>query len=270
MAWARNTPPLSSTASGQAEPRVLLKESGEVARHRRVAGVGQAERDQAAARAFAAGSSSAATRGKKPSTTMRSTSSRRRSTVRAPPIRREPAPSSVTVTLSGASRASSRSLAARQRSTSCDSAPAGRRCAACGGRQLAFGQVREREVHVVAAEHQVAADRDAFEPRLAAAQLDAHQGEVGGAAADVAHQHQARVGQLRGQRAAVAEQPVVERRLRLLEQAQRAAGRRRVPPPASARARRRRTRPAPSARLPAPRAGPAGCGGSRRRARARG
>ncbi|MDT4861512.1 hypothetical protein FQZ97_961200 [compost metagenome] len=58
--------------------------------------------------------------GKKPSTTMAATSSRVTSADRLPPIRREPAPSRVTVALSGASLESSNSLAARQRSISCD------------------------------------------------------------------------------------------------------------------------------------------------------
>ncbi len=58
-------------------------------------------------------------------------------------------------------------------------------------------------------------------PRLAVAQFDLDQAEVGGAAADVAHQHQPRVGQRAGQRVAVAQQPVVERRLRFFQQPQR-------------------------------------------------
>ena len=96
------------------------------------------------------------------------------------------------------------------------------------------------------------------EPRLAVAQLDLDQREVGGAAADVADQHEPRVGELRGQRVAMTEQPVVERRLRLFEQAQRGQAGRRARLPASARAPPRRTTPAPSARRPAASSGASG------------
>ncbi len=89
-------------------------------------------------------------------------------------------------------------------------------------RQPALGQVCQREVHVVATQHQVVADRDPGQAGHAACSigLDAHQGEVGRAAADVDHQHQARVLQFIGQALPVLMQPVVQRSLRLLDQAQ--------------------------------------------------
>ena len=49
--------------------------------------------------------------------------------------------------------------------------------------------IGEREVHVVAAEQDVVADGDALERQRALLLVDRDQGEVGGAAADVAHQH---------------------------------------------------------------------------------
>ena len=49
-------------------------------------------------------------------------------------------------------------------------------------------QARERQVHVVAAEQDVIADRDALERQVAVALADGDQAEVGGAAADVADQ----------------------------------------------------------------------------------
>jgi hypothetical protein len=55
--------------------------------------------------------------------------------------------------------------------------------------------VGEREVHVVAAEHEVVTDPDADEPRPAAVALDADQREVGGSATDVADQQRPQPGQ---------------------------------------------------------------------------
>ena len=56
---------------------------------------------------------------------------------------------------------------------------------------------REREVHVVAAEQDVLADRDALEREVAVALRDGDQAEVGGAAADVAHEDQVADARLR-------------------------------------------------------------------------
>ena len=50
-------------------------------------------------------------------------------------------------------------------------------------------RVRERQVHVVAAEQDVIADRDPLEGERAALLADRDQREVGGAAADVADEH---------------------------------------------------------------------------------
>ena len=51
---------------------------------------------------------------------------------------------------------------------------------------------REREVHVVAAEQDVIADRDALEREVAVVLADRDQAEVGRAAADVAHEQRDR------------------------------------------------------------------------------
>ncbi len=59
----------------------------------------------------------------------------------------------------------------------------------------------EGEVHVVAAEQDVIADRDALEREVAVVLADEDQAEVGRAAADVAHQH---AGRRRGAAAASA------------------------------------------------------------------
>ena len=56
---------------------------------------------------------------------------------------------------------------------------------AAGGGQLARDDVREREVHVVAAEQDVVADRDAVQLEVAVALEHRDQREVAGAAADV-------------------------------------------------------------------------------------
>ena len=60
---------------------------------------------------------------------------------------------------------------------------------------------REGEVHVVAAEQDVIADRDALEREVAVVLADENQAEVGRAAADVAHeQRDRRRGAVRRQR----------------------------------------------------------------------
>ena len=76
------------------------------------------------------------------------------------------------------------------------------------------------EIHVVAPEQDVVADRDPLEREVAGVAGDLDQREVGGAAADVAHQHHAARGQILAPVASprVAEVRVIERRLRLLEQ----------------------------------------------------
>ena len=70
--------------------------------------------------------------------------------------------------------------------------------------------MRQREVHVVAAEHQVVAHADARELRLTVLHLHLDQREVSRAAAHVADQHEPRFGELIAKRAAMPEQPVVE------------------------------------------------------------
>ena len=112
-------------------------------------------------------------------------------------------------------------------------------------------QSREREIHVVAAEQDVLADRDALERQVAVPLADRDQAEVGRAAADVADQDE--IADLDPPPPAVAErvEPGVERRLRLLEQRDVLEAGSCAPPAGSARAPPRRTTPARSAGRPA-------------------
>ena len=115
---ARNTPPLSSSASGNSGPCWRRK----AAMWRVMAASRAYGRPKATMPPRACtGCASSPTCGKKPSTIRRSTSSRCSITVRLPPISWAPPPSSVTGACSGASWASSTSLAARHRSISCAS-----------------------------------------------------------------------------------------------------------------------------------------------------
>ena len=77
---------------------------------------------------------------------------------------------------------------------------------------------RQREIHVVAAEQDVIANRDALEREVAVVLADENQAEVGGAAADVAHQHEVADAKLPPPRVAGAVDPGVARGLRLFEQ----------------------------------------------------
>ena len=99
------------------------------------------------------------------------------------------------------------------------------RKALCGQALAGAGQrglqlVGQGQVHVVAAQHQVLAHGRAREQGQAAVGrgVDPDQGQVGGAAAHVHHQHQAAVGQLCGQLRALQQQPVVEGGLGFFEQ----------------------------------------------------
>ena len=86
------------------------------------------------------------------------------------------------------------------------------------GSELLRGGVGQRQVHVVAAEQDVIADGDPLERQVALDLADRDQREVGGAAADVAHQDHVTDGELLAPAVAGLAQPRVERRLRLLEQ----------------------------------------------------
>jgi hypothetical protein len=88
--------------------------------------------------------------------------------VRAPPSSREPLPSSVRRTDSG--RVGGEQLLLRLRGSARQAARSAPPTAAPSlGRQARFDEVSEGEVHVVAAEHQVIADADARQDRLAVA-----------------------------------------------------------------------------------------------------
>ena len=64
---------------------------------------------------------------------------------------------------------------------------------AAAGQQPFLDLPGQRGVHVVAAQHQVIAHGDAPQRRALGRRRDLNQREIGGAAADVHHQHQARV-----------------------------------------------------------------------------
>ena len=111
--------------------------------------------------------------------------------------------------------------------------------------ELLLDVMRQREVDVVAAEHQVIADGDAAEARAGRRLDDRDQAEIGRAAADVADQDQLAGADLALPAVLVRDDPAIERRLRLLEQRDRSRARRAWRPRASARGPPRRTRPAP-------------------------
>ena len=80
--------------------------------------------------------------------------------------------------------------------------------------------MRQGQIHVVAAQHQMLAHGRARQQRQAAAWCCFHpdQRQVGGAAAHVQHQHQAAVLQLLGELRALQHQPIVKRGLGFFEQ----------------------------------------------------
>ena len=80
--------------------------------------------------------------------------------------------------------------------------------------------MRQHQIHVVAAKHQMFANADPGQLRLTVLHFHLDQGEIGGAAADIAHQDQPRLFQLCRKRIPMPEQPVVESSLRLLQQPQ--------------------------------------------------
>ncbi|KGX04687.1 putative molecular chaperone HspA/DnaK domain protein [Burkholderia pseudomallei MSHR640] len=84
--------------------------------------------------------------------------------------------------------------------------------------ELARDHVREREIHVVAAEQDMLADRDAMQLEVAVALDDRDQRQVGRAAADVDDEDDVADPDVLAPRAAAFLDPAVERRLRLLEQ----------------------------------------------------
>ena len=77
----------------------------------------------------------------------------------------------------------------------------------------------ERQVHVVAAEKQVVAHRDAAQCQLPALVLDGDEAQVGRPAAEIAHQHQVAGAHLLAPLVAACLDPGVDGGLRLLEQA---------------------------------------------------
>ena len=117
--------------------------------------------------------------------------------------------------------------------------------------ELLLDVMRQRQVDVVAAEHQVVADGDAPEARAGRRLDDGDQAEVGRAAADVADQDQLARPHLALPAVLVRDDPAVERRLRLLEQRDRGRAPPSWPPRGSARGPPRRTRRGRSARPPA-------------------
>ena len=81
-----------------------------------------------------------------------------------------------------------------------------------------LNEAGERQIHVVAAEQDVIANRDALERQIAVVLAHQNQAEVGRAAADVADQHEVAGPQLPPPAIARAIDPGVAGRLRLFEQ----------------------------------------------------
>ena len=78
----------------------------------------------------------------------------------------------------------------------------------------------QRQIHVVAAQHQVLSDGRTRQRGQAAVSrcIHADQCQIGSSPAHIHHQHQPAVHQLRGQLIALQHQPVVKRGLGLLQQ----------------------------------------------------
>ena len=87
-----------------------------------------------------------------------------------------------------------------------------------GGLEPLLRESREREVHVVAAEQDVLADRDALEGEIAVTLRDRDQAEVRGAATDVADEDQVSDGDATAPGVAEAVDPRIESSLRFLQQ----------------------------------------------------
>ncbi len=142
--------------------------------------------------------------------------SRRSSPRSMPPISRVPLPSTVTGCASRAGSANSVSFATRRL------VPQRLQLPGVDAVSLLLEpllhQARERQIHVVAAEQDVIANRDALEREIAVVLADQDQAEVGRAAADVAHEHEIAGAQLPPPAIAGAVDPGVAGGLRLLEQ----------------------------------------------------
>ncbi len=162
------------------------------------------------------GSSPRATRGKKPSIAIDSTSARDSSDWMLPPMIREPRPAIVT-----GQRSSGGLLIAQQLLLG---RPAGEPQGAPllgiqpRAAQLLLDVMRQRQVDVVAAEHQVIAHGHAAESRAGRGLDHRDQAEIGRAAADVADEDQLARPDLALPSVLVRDDPAIERRLGLLEQ----------------------------------------------------
>ena len=97
-----------------------------------------------------------------------------------------------------------------------------RRRQALSAAKALLDKMGQRQVHVVATQHQVVTDADAGEFWRGAVRpgLDLDQRQVGGAAAHVAHQHQPGAVEFGSETVAIAIQPVLKGGLRLFDQAQ--------------------------------------------------
>jgi hypothetical protein len=89
---------------------------------------------------------------------------------------------------------------------------------ASAGQQPFLGVARERGVHVVAAEHQMIAHGNTPQGRLSPIGAHLNEREIGGAAADVHHQHEPHAGEGGGQIVAMMRRKIVKGGLRLLDQ----------------------------------------------------
>ena len=212
-----HAPPLKSSASGRAvtpPPAASRWRARKSATWRVIAESAAYGRPSSAPPLPRAGRSSAPTRGKKPSSTASRTASRATRAVSAPPMTRPPRPGTVTASSAIDASASIASFTSRHWLTS-----RWKRCASSGAPpSCCLHAARERQVHVVAAEQEVVADRHALDGELAAAVPGGHEREVGGAATDVDDQNEWMARDRVAPVAFVYDQPGVEGRLRLLEQ----------------------------------------------------
>ena len=158
-----------------------------MARDRRVARVGQAELLQARAALASRRSSRCDLAGRSRRAARCSSSARVSSSRSVPPMSLLPRP--LTVIGSGSSRGSAEQRLLGEPAGVDQAVPLQRHraCRSAAPASTRLDQLRQREVDVVAAEQQVIADRGALEAVAVGADVD--QREVGGAAADVEHQH---------------------------------------------------------------------------------
>ncbi len=136
--------------------------------------------------------------------------------VTVPPTSREPRPRTVTACASAPWSSKSRSFAWRHCSHSDCSCSVSMRCPACS--RVCWTDARQGEVHVVAPEQDVVPHGHAGQREIAGGFRDRDEAEVGGAAPDVAHEHEVADADPLAPPIAHVIEPRVEGRLRLFEE----------------------------------------------------